>query len=44
MFTIRMGIPEMNEFWDDLLKKKKNNTLNSDEKDLFKRFGKAIQF
>lgn len=44
MFTIRMGLPEMKEFWDDLLEKKKRNTLHSDEEDLFKRFAKAIQF
>jgi len=44
MFTIRMGLPEMKEFWDDLLEKKRKNTLNSDEEDLFKRFVKAIQF
>ncbi len=44
MFKIRMGIPEMKEFWDDLLAKRKNNNLNVDEKDLFKRLSKSIKF
>jgi len=35
MFKIRMGIPEMKEYWDDLLAKKKNNNLNLDEEDFF---------
>lgn len=41
-YTIRMGIPEMEAFWDDLLKRRKNNTLSSEELELFMRFGKAI--
>jgi len=44
MFTIRMGVPEMKELWDGLLKKSKNGKLNTSEEDLFKRLGKAIQF
>ena len=44
MFKIRMGIPEMKEFWDDLLAKKKNNNLNVDEEELFKRLVKSIKF
>jgi hypothetical protein len=44
MFKIRMGIPEMKKFWDDLLTNKKNNNLNEDEKELFKRLLKAIKF
>ena len=42
-YTIRMGIPEMESFWQDLLEKKRSNALNPDEVDLFTRFGKAIQ-
>lgn len=30
VYTIRMGIPEMEAFWEDLVEKRKNNTLNSD--------------
>jgi len=44
MFKIRMGIPEMKEYWDDLLAKKKNNNLNLDEEDFFKRLTKSIKF
>jgi hypothetical protein len=44
MFTIRMGVPEMEEFWDGLLKKRKENTLSKTEIELFNRFAKAILF
>ncbi|MCC5914460.1 MAG: hypothetical protein JJU46_08815 [Balneolaceae bacterium] len=44
MFNIRMGIPEMKEFWDDLIVKKKNDNLNTDEEELFKRLAKSIKF
>ncbi|MDI6402332.1 hypothetical protein QLX67_10010 [Balneolaceae bacterium ANBcel3] len=42
MFTIRMGVPEMEAFWSSLLEKRKTNSLNSDENELFIRLGKAI--
>jgi len=42
MFTIRMGVPEMESFWNSLLEKRKANTLKPDENELFNRFGKAI--
>ncbi len=35
MFTIRMGVPEMQEFWDDLLHRKKQGALGADEEELF---------
>lgn len=44
MFKIRMGIPEMKEFWDDLLTKKKKGRLNADEEELLKRLAKTINF
>lgn len=44
MFKIRMGVPEMKTFWDDLVDRKKRGQLDQDERDLFKRLGKAIQF
>lgn len=37
MFNIRMGIPEMKEFWDDLEKKIKDNTASKKEITLFKK-------
>lgn len=39
-----MGVPEMKEFWDDLKVRKKSSELSGDEKELFKKFGEAIQF
>jgi len=44
MFEILMGVQEMKEFWDNLKTRKKSNELSEDEKELFKKFGKAIQF
>lgn len=44
MFDILMGIPDMKVIWDDLRSKKKAGSLTGDEKELFKKFGKAIQF
>lgn len=42
-YTIRMGIPDMEVFWQDLLGRRKSNLLNSDEMELFTRLGKAMQ-
>jgi len=41
-YLIRMGIPEMEAFWEDLIQRRKNNSLSSDEIELFTRFSKAI--
>ena len=41
-YTIRMGIPEMEAFWEGLVERRKANTLNSVEMKLFTSFGKAI--
>lgn len=43
MFQIRMGIPEMKSFWDDLLKKCTENTANKDEQLLFKKLGNTLR-
>ncbi len=43
MYKVRMGVPEMQELWDDLIKRKKSDELSADENDLFTRFGRAIQ-
>ncbi|MFN2372245.1 MAG: hypothetical protein ABR545_00400 [Cyclonatronaceae bacterium] len=32
----------MEAFWQDMLQRRKSNTLKADEKELFTRFGKAI--
>ena len=42
MFTIHMGIPEMEAFWDNLEKKVDTGTASKDEDKLYKRIGKAL--
>ena len=37
MFNIRMGIPEMKEFWDNLKRKVKNRNASKNEIELFKK-------
>lgn len=44
MFRIRMGIPEMEHFWDDLLSRKKEGSLCKREQQLFSKFAKALRF
>lgn len=43
MYDIHMGVPEMEELWNDLVDKKENDTLNSDEKKLYKKLVKTIR-
>jgi hypothetical protein len=42
MFTIRLGIPEMEDFWTYLLQRKENGTLTVSENLLYKKMGKAM--
>ena len=42
MFNIRLGIPEMKEFWDSLKKKVKEKTASKDEVLLYQKLGKAM--
>ena len=42
MFTIRMGIPEMEDLWNDLTAKADNKTLKGDDKKLFKKLTKTL--
>ena len=42
MFTIRMGIPEMEEFWDGLEAKVESGTASKTEITLYKKIGKAL--
>ena len=42
MFTIRMGIPEMEEFWDDLENKVDAGMASGSEEKLYKKIGKAL--
>jgi len=42
MFTIRMGVPEMEDLWNDLTAKADNKTLKGDDKKLFKKLTKTL--
>ena len=42
MFTIHMGIPEMDEFWSELTEKNHNGTATKDEVKLYKKLGKTF--
>jgi len=39
-----MGVPEMEDFWNDLSERKLAGTLNKDEEKLFKKFHKALTY
>lgn len=38
MFEIRLGIPEMLEFWTDLETKNSSNSINKDELKIYKNY------
>jgi len=42
MFTIRMGIPEMEEFWEGLESKAESGTASKSEEKLYRKIGKAL--
>jgi len=42
MFSIRLGVPEMEALWEDLTAKAKNAVLGKDEEKLYKKMGKAM--
>ena len=42
MYTIRMGIPEMQMLWDDLVTKIKSKTASKNDEKLYKKLGKAM--
>jgi hypothetical protein len=41
-FTLRMGVPEMQEMYDGMIHKIESHTCNADEMQLFKKFLKAL--
>lgn len=43
-FSIRMGQPEMEEFWTDISTRKQKGRLNKDEEKLFKKLVKALGY
>ncbi len=44
MFTIRLGVPEIESAWMALVEKGKSGTLGKDEEKLYKKWGKAMKF
>ena len=38
-FNLRMGVPEMEAFWDDLSSRKLDGKLDKDEEKFFKKTG-----
>jgi hypothetical protein len=43
MFTIRLGIPEMEGLWEELCDKDGKGALSKDEHRLYKKWGKAMK-
>lgn len=42
MFTIHMGVPEMESFWNALSKSVKSGTASKGEKELYQKLGKTL--
>ncbi|MGL1891641.1 MAG: hypothetical protein OCD02_08440 [Spirochaetaceae bacterium] len=43
-YKIRMGIPEMEQYWNNLLDQKRNQTLNKNDEKLFNKLIKTFNF
>ena len=43
-FNLRMGLPEMAAFWDDLSTRKQQGKLGRDEEKFFKKLVKALGY
>ncbi|MBR6020289.1 MAG: hypothetical protein IK055_08765 [Lachnospiraceae bacterium] len=43
MFTIRLGVPEMREFWNKLKNKVTSGKSGKDEQRLYRKIGKAMK-
>jgi len=43
LFNIRLGIPEMKEFWDSLKKKVEEETTSKEEVFFYQKLGKAMR-
>ncbi len=42
-YTIKMGIPEMEQLWNSLQEKYHNGTINKKEEELYKKWGNALK-
>ena len=43
MYKIKLGVPEMKNFWDNLSSKIKNNTANKEDEKQYNKIGKAFK-
>jgi len=43
-FDIKLGIPEMEEFWNDLTSRKEKNLLDKDEEIFLKKLSKILSY
>lgn len=42
-YMIRMGIPEMEQLWNDLQQRYRNGTINRDDERLYKKWGSVLK-
>ena len=42
-YTIRMGIPEMEELWNSLQEAHKDGTISKENEDLYKKWGNSLK-
>lgn len=43
-FTIHMGVPDMEALWNGLIQRSRNGTINKDDAELYRKWGKALAF
>jgi len=43
-YKIRMGVPDMDDFWKKLVNKKNNDNLNKNEDKLFRKLVKILKY
>ncbi len=42
MFSIKLGVPEMEDLWNDLCDRAQHDTLSKDDEKIYKKMGKAM--
>lgn len=42
-YSIRMGVPEVQELWNDLQQKHRDGTISKNEEKLYKKWGSALK-
>jgi hypothetical protein len=43
-FTLRMGVPDMQEYWDDMRRRAQADKLDKEEKKLWKKLAKTVLY